>query len=290
MTFAAYKQKRQAAMEALTEEMNKMSKKFEREEDERFWQPTVDKAGNGNAIIRFLPACETENIPFIRYWEHSFKGPGGRWYIELCPTSISRNDCPVCEMNNKLWNSGQDSDRKLVSSQKRALRYVSNIIVLKDPANPDNEGQVRLFRYGKKIFDKINEKMHPTFEGDDSINPFDLIEGCNFRLKIRNVEGYRNYDKSEFEAVGPLHKDEKFMENVYNKLFPLQPFLDPSLFKSKEELQKQLNRALGDTVPVKEESIPYDLPKVGKETDTTASVDDEDVVDSDFFKSLAEED
>jgi gp32 DNA binding protein like len=289
MSISALKKNRQSALEALNAELTKFnSKQTDREEDERFWQPAVDKAGNGNAIIRFLPAPEGENVPFIRYWEHAFKGPSGQWYWELCPTTIGK-ECPVCEHNNALWATGTESNKKLVSSQKRALRIVSNIYVLKDPANPDNEGKVFLYRYGKKIFDKINEKMHPSFEGEEPINPFDLWEGCHFRLKIRNVEGYRNYDKSEFEGVAPLHKDDDFLEKVWKQEFPLQPFVDPALFKDKATLKEKLDKVLGNgPVAASKPVESVSLPNVGKEAevDLHQATDD---VSAEFFKALAED-
>lgn len=174
--------------------------------DERFWKPTVDKSQNGSAIIRFLPAPANEDVPFVRYWDHGFQGPGG-WYIEKSLTTIGQDD-PVSEYNSKLWNSGRDEDKETARKQKRRLHYISNVLVIKDPGNPDNEGKVFLYEYGKKIFDMINSSMHPEFEDEEAVNPFDLWEGSNFRLRIRQVEGYRNYDKSSFDEPTALSTDE----------------------------------------------------------------------------------
>ena len=176
--------------------------------DERFWKPTVDQAGNGYAVIRFLPAAEGAELPWVRYWDHGFKGPTGLWYIERSLTSIGQQD-PVGELNSKLWNTGLDADKDKARSQKRRLHYVSNIYVVSDPSNPQNEGKVFLYQFGKKIFDKIMDVMQPDFADETPVNPFDLWEGADFKLKIRNVEGYRNYDKSEFSSAGQLAEDDK---------------------------------------------------------------------------------
>ena len=171
--------------------------------DERMWKPTVDKAGNGYAVIRFLPAGEGVDVPWARYWDHGFKGPQGQWYIEKSLTSIGLND-PVGEMNSLLWNSGIEADKDKARTQKRRLHYVSNILVVSDPGNPANEGKVFMYQYGKKIFDKIMDMMQPQFQDEEPVNPFDFWEGANFKLKIRQVEGYRNYDKSEFASTSAL--------------------------------------------------------------------------------------
>jgi hypothetical protein len=212
--------------------------------DDRFWRPEVDKSGNGYAVIRFLPAAEGEDLPWVKYWDHGFKGPTGQWYIENSLTSIGQND-PVSEMNSALWNSGNEDDKKIVRERKRRLHYVSNIMVVSDPANPANEGKVFLFKFGKKIFDKIMDVMQPQFADEDPVNPYDFWEGANFKLKIRNVEGYRNYDKSEFESSSQLADDDK-LEVIYNKLYGLQEFLDPKNYKSYDELKAKLYRVLGE--------------------------------------------
>jgi len=217
--------------------------------DERIWKPTVDKAGNGYAVLRFLPASEGNELPWARYWDHGFKGPTGQWYIEKSLTSIGQTD-PVSEHNSKLWNSGNEDDKETVRKQKRRLHYVSNVYVESDPSNPSNEGRVFLFVYGKKIYDKIMDLMQPQFADEDPVNPFDFWEGASFKLKIRNVEGYRNYDKSEFAAAAPLFGgDESLLEETYEKLFDLNEFTDPKQYKTYDELKSRLALVLGETAP-----------------------------------------
>ena len=215
--------------------------------DERFWKPTVDKAGNGYAVIRFLPAPKGEELPWIRYWDHGFKGPTGLWYIENSLTSIGQSD-PVGELNSRLWNSGVEADKEKARAQKRRLHYVTNVYIVSDPSNPDNEGKVFLYQFGKKIFDKIMDMMQPSFADEKAVNPFDLWEGANFKLKIRNVEGYRNYDKSEFDSPATLSDDDSVLEGIYNKQSSLQEFLDPKNFKTYDELKMKLSRVLGEEV------------------------------------------
>ena len=213
--------------------------------DDRFWQPEVDKAGNGYAVIRFLPAGEGEDLPWAKYWSHGFKGPTGQWYIENSLTSIGQPD-PVSEMNSELWNSGVEANKDLVRQRKRRLHYVSNIMVVEDPANPANNGKVFLYKYGKKIFDKMMDVMQPQFADETPVNPFDFWEGANFKLKIRNVEGYRNYDKSEFASPSKLAEDDK-LEGIYNTLYALKDFTDPKNYKSYDELKAKLVRVLGES-------------------------------------------
>jgi hypothetical protein len=214
--------------------------------DDRFWKPNVDKSGNGYAVIRFLPACEGEDLPWVKYWDHGFKGPTGQWYIENSLTSIGQDD-PVSEMNSALWNSGVEADKDVVRQRKRRLHYVSNIMVVEDPSNPENNGKVFLFKFGKKIFDKIMDVMQPQFADEEPVNPFDFWEGSNFKLKIRNVEGYRNYDKSEFAKSSPLSDNDEKLEGIYNNLYKLQDFVDPKNYKSYAELKAKLMRVLGET-------------------------------------------
>ena len=214
--------------------------------DERIWKPTVDKAGNGYAVIRFLPASEGAELPWVRYWDHGFKGPTGLWYIENSLTSIGQPD-PVGELNSRLWNSGIESDKDRARTQKRRLHYVTNILVVQDPSNPQNEGKVFLYQFGKKIFDKIMDVMQPSFADETPVNPFDFWDGADFKLKIRNVEGYRNYDKSEFSSASALYEsDESKLEAVYNQLHNLSEFTDPSNYKSYDELKAKLMRVLGE--------------------------------------------
>jgi hypothetical protein len=232
------------SLESLTAELSKLNgNQFDNSKDDRFWYPNVDKAGNGYAVIRFLPAPGDEDMPFIRMFNHGFKGPTGSWLIENCLTTIGHK-CPVCEANSELWNSGIESDKKIARDRKRKLTFISNILVITDQQNPENEGKVFLFKYGKKLFDKLNDSMNPQFPGDEPVNPFDLWAGADFKLKIRNVDGYRNYDKSEFASSGPLSNDDSEMETIWKKAYSLQEFLAPSNFKSYEDLKGKLIKVL----------------------------------------------
>ncbi len=215
-------------------------------QDDRFWKPTVDKAGNGYAILRFLPAAEGQELPWVRYWDHGFKGPTGLWYIENSLTSIGQTD-PVGELNSRLWNTGNDSDKETARNQKRRLHYVVNVLVVQDPSNPSTEGKVYLYKFGKKIFDKIMDIMQPSFQDEKPVNPFDFWEGADFKLKIRQVEGYRNYDKSEFAGPFALFEsDEEKLEQVYNKVHDLGEFTEPKNYKTYDELKTKLARVLGE--------------------------------------------
>jgi hypothetical protein len=237
------KKKRGASIDKLVAAADKLdsNKKFG---DDRIWKPAVDKAGNGYAVLRFLPAPQNEDVPWVRFWDHGFKGPTGRWYIEKSLTSIGQPD-PVSDMNTQLWNSGVESDKEIVRERKRRLHYVSNVYIVQDNANPANNGKVMLFVYGKKIFDKIMEAMQPQFEDDKPLNPFDLWEGAEFKLKIRNVEGFRNYDRSEFATPGPLSSSDDEMEAIYKQVYSLAEFVDPKNFKSYEELEKKFFEVIG---------------------------------------------
>ena len=215
--------------------------------DENIWKPTVDKAGNGFAVIRFLP-CEAE-VPWVRYWDHGFKGPTGKWYIEKSLTSLGQQD-PLGEFNSKLWNSGNEEDREQVRKQKRRLHYVTNILVVSDPSAPENEGKVFMYQFGKKIFDKIQDLMQPQFPGETPVDPFDLWNGADFQLKIRNYEGYRNYDRSEFKSPSPLFDgDEVQLQATMNQLHDINQFIDPANYKTYEQLQTKLLEVLGETAP-----------------------------------------
>src|SRR6056300_229148 len=215
-------------------------------EDTRFWKPTVDDSGNGFAQIRFLPAAEGQELPWARYFDHFFKGPTGQWYVEKSLITLGNND-PVSEYNSRLWNSGIDEDKELARKQKRRLHYVANILVVNDPSNPANNGKVFLYDFGKKIFDKIMDKMQPEFPGEEPVNPFDFWNGADFQLKIRNVAGYRNYDKSEFKAPSALFEaDEVKLEATYNQMHDLAEFTDPKTFKSYDELKGRLSLVLGE--------------------------------------------
>ena len=210
--------------------------------DERLWKPSLDKSGNGYAVIRFLPAPESEDIPWAKVYSHAFQGPGG-WYIENSLTTIGQKD-PVSEHNRDLWNSGNDADKETVRKQKRKLSYYSNIYVVKDSTNPENEGKVFLFKYGKKIHDKILAAMQPEFEDESPINPFDFWQGADFKLKIRKVDGYWNYDKSEFDSPAPLLDDDDALEAIWKQEYSLAEFTAPTSFKSYEDLERRLNQVL----------------------------------------------
>jgi len=216
-------------------------------EDLRFWKPTVDDNGNGFAQIRFLPAAEGQELPWVRYFDHFFKGPTGQWYVEKSLTTTGQND-PVSEHNSRLWNSGIDEDKDIARKQKRRLHYVANIMVVSDPSNPANEGKVFLYDFGKKIFDKIMDVMQPQFPGETPINPFDFWTGADFQLKIRNVAGYRNYDKSEFKSTAPLFEgDDTKLEATYNQLHDMSEFVAESSYKSYDDLKSRLEVVLGQS-------------------------------------------
>ena len=247
MSFDKLKKNRANNMSKLLEAANKVSGGGEKKSygDDRFWKPTVDKAGNGYAVIRFLPASANDSLPWVRYWDHGFQGPTGLWYIENSLTTLGQDD-PVSEMNSVLWNSGREEDKELARKRKRRLHYVSNIYVVSDPSNPENEGKIFLFKYGKKIFDKIMDIMQPQFEDESPVDPFDFWSGANFKLKIRQVEGYRNYDKSEFADVAALLDDDEKLEKIYNSLHRLGELVEPANFKSYAELKAKLHRVLGE--------------------------------------------
>ena len=239
--------KKQSKLGSLTEklvkEVEKMNNSSSSSADDRLWKLECDKANNGYAVIRFLPAPDGEDIPFVKLYSHAFQGTGG-WLIDSCLTTLNQK-CPVCEHNSALWNSGIDSNKEVVRKQKRKLTYVSNIYVVKDPANPENEGKVMLYKYGKKIFDKITAAMQPEFEDESPIDPFDFWQGANFKLKAKNVAGYRNYDSSEFTTPGPLLDDDDAMEALWKKEYSLSEFIAPDQFKSYDELKKRLDSVLG---------------------------------------------
>ena len=263
--------------------------------DERLWKPQVDKAGNGYAVIRFLPASKDEEMPWVRVWNHAFQGPTGQWYIENSLTTVNQKD-PVSEYNTQLWNSGVESDKEIARKQKRKLQYYSNIYVVSDSVNPSNQGKVFLFRYGKKIFDKLSEAMQPAFEDETPINPFDLWEGANFKLKIRKVDGYWNYDKSEFDKPSKLNDSDDEMEKIWNTQYSLKDFSAPSNFKSYDELKTRLDAVLTGSVTtgksaaqmVKEDSTDFKPTFKSEPTPEIASVDQDDDA-MNYFEKLANE-
>jgi hypothetical protein len=256
-------------------------------DDTRFWQPEVDKAGNGMAIIRFLPAPAADGddaLPWVRVFNHGFQGPGG-WYIENSLTTLNQKD-PVSEYNSILWNSGIEANKEIARKQKRRLTYISNILVVSDPKNPENEGQIKLYKFGKKIFDKISEAMNPEFADETPLNPFDFWEGANFKIKIRQVEGYRNYDKSEFDSITPVDGDDDKLEAIWKKEYSLKEFLEPKQFKSYDTLKAKLDKVLGldgvAQVKTKAEDTILDTAKSAP----SLNENDEEL---DYFRSLAED-
>ena len=263
--------------------------------DERLWKPELDKTGNGYAVIRFLPAVDGENMPWAKLWNHAFQGPTGQWYIENSLTTLGNND-PVSEMNSAYWNSGVESDKEIARRQKRKLQYYSNIYVVSDSRHPEHEGKVFLFRYGKKIFDKIMDAMQPEFPDDAPVNPFDFWQGANFKLKIRKVDGFWNYDKSEFESSTPLFDNDDDIEVVWKKQYALNEFTASTNFKSYDELKTRLNMVLAGTTTVGNvttlmENEPVAAPVVNtvEEPAPTVSVVDDDAEETlDYFQKLAD--
>jgi hypothetical protein len=244
-TFANMKKDRKSMMDTVRKAVESSQNETQSFQDDRFWYPERDKGGNGFAVVRFLPQSEGETVPWIKYWDHGFQGSGG-WFIENCLTSINKK-CPACEFNTSLWNSGVESDKDIARKQKRRLRHVSNIYVVYDPSNPQNEGKVMLYRYGKKIYDKLSEAMNPEFKDEVAFNPFDLWEGADLKLKIRKVDGWPNYDRSEFDERKPLFGTDSELEEVWKQQYKLEEFLSDEKFKTYEELQVSLARALGQS-------------------------------------------
>ena len=247
MSFANLKSTRGSSIDNLVKAAEAVSTKSDTKSyiDERFWKPTQDKVGNGYAVVRFLPAKEGEDLPWVRYWDHGFKGPTGLWYIENSLTSIGQPD-PLSEANTLLWNSGREEDKATARERKRRLHYVSNILVVSDSSNPAAEGKVFLYRFGKRIFDKVMDAMQPAFSDEVAVNPFDFWEGADFKIKIRKVDGWTNYDASEFSPASALADgDDSDLEEVYKKLYALSEFTSVENYKSYDELKAKLNRVLG---------------------------------------------
>jgi len=289
--------KLRAAMEAATPTASGEKKSYN---DDRYWKPELDKSGNGFAVVRFLPTPEGEEMPWVSYWDHGFQGPGG-WYIEKSLTTLNKQD-PVSEYNTQLWNTGIEANKEQARKQKRRLHYVSNVFVVSDPKNPDNEGKVFLYKFGKKIFEQLKEAISPAFEDEQAINPFDLREGANFKIKIRKVDGYWNYDKSEFDTIAPLFDDENKLTEIYTKAHSLKEIVAPSEFKTYEELKEKLDRVLGFSGGVSNstaESVAEDLDEVPwsnvnsavaeepvvSSVESSLSEDEDDAMD--YFKRLA---
>ena len=295
--------KKQSSLGSLTQKLVKEVEKMNTTgggADERLWKPEVDKTGNGYAVLRFLPAPEGEDIPWVKLYSHAFQGPGG-WYIENSLTTVGKKD-PVSDHNRELWNSGNESDKDVVRRQKRKLSYYANVYVVKDPTNPQNEGGVFLYKFGKKIFDKIMEAMQPEFEDEDAINPFDFWQGANFKLKIKKKDGYWNYDSSEFDKVSPLLEDDDALEALWKKQYSLAAVTASDQFKSYEDLEKRLKYVLGQkssTRRVFDESLEDESEGRGTFTPdfkskapvaapvASASQDEDDALS--YFQKLAEE-
>ena len=264
--------------------------------DERLWKPQVDKSGNGYAVLRFLPAIEGEEMPWVRVWNHAFQGPTGQWYIENSLTTLNQKD-PVSEYNSQLWNSGVESDKEIARKQKRKLQYFANVYVVEDTMNPENTGKVMLYRFGKKIFDKLMEAMQPEFADETPINPFDMWEGANFKLKLRKVDGYWNYDKSEFESPSQLKQTDEELEAIYKKEYSLAEFLAPSNFKSYDELKTRLDAVLSGTVATKtaaamvdeEDEVPFKPDFKSEPAPVMATADAEEDDAMSYFEKLANE-
>ena len=290
MSFKDLKKNSTSMASKLQEELEKSNKSNDYKDD-RFWRPTLDSASNGYAVIRFLPAVETEDIPWIKLYSHAFKGKAG-WFIHNCPTTLGEK-CPVCEANGELWNSGTESDKRIARDRKRKLNYVSNILVVEDPAAPQNKGKVFLFKYGKKIFDKIQEQMNPEFEDENAVNPFDFWKGANFKLKVRKVEGYVNYDKSEFSAASELlDGDDAKLEALWKKQYALKEFVNPKEFKSYAELKVKLVDALGGDVrgeSSNDDSVENETPVRSSRKPSPKTEVDEDVDVESYLKSLGDE-
>jgi hypothetical protein len=294
MSFSDMKQRSKTNLASLIKETEKISnpKTGFSDTDDRYWRPELDKSGNGYAVVRFLPAPEGEDLPWARIWNHGFQGPGG-WYIENSLTTLGQKD-PVSEHNSTLWNSGIEANKEVARKQKRRLNYTANVYILKDPAHPENEGTIKLYRFGKKIFDKINDLMNPEFEDESPVNPFDLWAGANFKMKIRKVEGYSNYDKSEFEASSALLEDDDKMEEIWKSENSLKELVSEDKFKTFDELKTKLDRVLGlgsefSSTP-KSVDVPFDggKPYTAPPKPAVESTNDGDE-SMDYFQKLAQE-
>ena len=289
MSFANLKQSR-GNFDKLTKELEKVTSPTTNQNsssDDRFWKPELDKTGNGYAVIRFLPAVEGEELPWARVWSHAFQGPGG-WYIENSLTTLGQKD-PVSEENSKLWNTGSEADKEIARKRKRKLSYFTNILVVSDPAHPENEGRTFLYKFGKKIFDKITEAMKPEFADEKAINPFDFWEGANFKLKIRKVDGYWNYDKSEFESPSKVKESDEEIEALWKKQYPLKEFSAPTNFKSYDDLKAKFERVVygsGKTTTADE----VDIPPVSAAVEEVSETSKVDVPTSDTPPSNDEDD
>jgi hypothetical protein len=260
------KLKKQSSFDKLQKEVEKLNTSgFEKDESEElYWKPTPDKAGNALAVIRFLPGPAVDGddaLPWVKYFDHGFKNPKtGKYYIEKSLTTFGKDSKdPVSEYNSKLWNSTSDDDgpaRKQARDQKRRLHYVSLIQVVSDPKNPENEGKIFYYRYGKKIMDKITKMMNPDLDTEPKVNPFDFWKGANFKLKmtrqVANIGGrqvsFPNYDESTFLTPGPLSEDDSVLERIWKESPSLLEIIDKKHFKSYDQLKARLEEVLGHSI------------------------------------------
>jgi hypothetical protein len=280
-SFSDFKKRSKNSVEDLSKKLESLNTK-DNYKDDRFWKPGLDASKNGYAVIRFLPPVEGEDLPFVKLYSHAFQGKGG-WFIENCRTTLGEK-CPICEANTELWNSGLEEDKDIARKRKRKLNYISNVLVISDPANSENEGNVFLFKYGTKIFEKIQALMSPEFKDEVPVDPFNFWNGADFKLKIRNVGGYVNYDRSEFAAPAPLMGgDDKKLELLWKKQYALKEFINPSSFKSYEELKERFKKTVGDDI---REQFDEATVRTVEDDSTVEQVPSEDMDTLDYFKSL----
>jgi hypothetical protein len=297
--FAEYLKNRQTSFETMAQSIKKDNTTDARQGDDRLWKPKMGQDGTGYAVIRFLPGTDSNKTPWVKVYDHAFQGATGKWYIENSLTTLGQKD-PVSEYNSKLWNSGIESDKDIARKQKRRTSYMANVLVLKDPTDPSSEGKVKIYKFGQKIFDKIMGALQPEFEGDQPLNPFDIIDGANFRIKLKTVAGYWNYDSSDFERPSPLSQDESKLEAIFNAQHDIHDFVAPDKFKSYDELAKKLRDVLaldgaiqvssgGDITPApRQQAAPAPAAKAPTAVTTSTAVTDDDDLES-YFKSLANE-
>jgi len=287
--FADFKRKSRSSsnLDELSKKIQATSEK-KSYKDDRFWRPELDKASNGYAVIRFLPAPPNEDLPWAKLYTHGFQGKGG-WFIENSRTTFGEKD-PVSEMNSELWNSGIESDKDIARARKRKLQYISNILVISDPANPQNEGKIFLYKFGKKIFDKIQEAMEPEFADEKAVNPFELWDGANFKLKVRKISGFINYDKSEFDSPSALFDgDDVQLEELWKKQYSLTAFTDPSNFKSYDELKQRLMEVVGDDIRSNDGTSAPTIQETSETLESKSESVAEETDALDYFERLAKD-
>ena len=285
--FSDFKRKSRSNLDDLSKKIQETSEK-KSYKDDRFWRPELDKASNGYAVIRFLPAPPNEELPWAKLYSHGFQGKGG-WFIENSRTTLGEKD-PVSEMNSELWNSGIEADKDIARARKRKLQYISNILVISDPANPQNEGKIFLYRFGKKIFDKIQEAMEPEFADEEKVNPFDFWGGANFKLKVRKISGFINYDKSEFDSSSELFDgDDVQLEELWKKQYSLTAFSDPSNFKSYDELKQRLMEVVRDDIRSNDGTSAPTIEETSETLESKSESVAEETDALDYFERLAKD-